>query len=232
MEEENKEQKSLKEKIENADSFDEMKKAVKDSAKEKIKSIKPVKKVKIIVGLVIGVFLFGCVIFTMKSLFPKNKSTLSISSSVEKIVHINELTAFSFPYEGICKVKDEKGNIKHYIKYSAKISLGIDCDKITNHIDEENKTITLYLPKIEPQGGKSGYNISPKYETIEKGFGTKKLQEGTVFEEIEKELDEIFMENYSDNELIDSAKESIESVFTTLIGSINSEYEVIYEWEK
>ena len=64
-------------------------------------------------------------------------------STLEKIVHVSELSTFTAVYNGIAEVADEEKSdkIEYYVSYDAKVNAGIDFEKIAFEIDNEAKII-------------------------------------------------------------------------------------------
>ena len=74
-------------------------------------------------------------------------------SSLQQVLQISELQTVDYTYNAIAKAPTEDGMaIKYYVAYEGNVKAGIDFSKIEVNVDEENKTITISVPKVEIQG--------------------------------------------------------------------------------
>lgn len=86
----------------------------------------------------------------------KSKKEIVSVSSLEKIVNVSELSTFSAVYNGVAKVYNSENSdeIDYYVSYNAKIKAGIDFDKVSISIkDNEDKksntkNVTITIPKV------------------------------------------------------------------------------------
>ena len=62
---------------------------------------------------------------------------------------ISELRSAEYIYNGVETKKDANGNVEYYVKYEGKVKAGLDPKKIKTVVDEENKKIIIYLPRME-----------------------------------------------------------------------------------
>ena len=73
--------------------------------------------------------------------------------TVTDVLEISQLSTLSYNYSGICPMIGENGKIIYYIAFEGEVYFGIDASKMGEPVvDDENKTITIVLPKIELQG--------------------------------------------------------------------------------
>lgn len=82
----------------------------------------------------------------------KEKTTVVTSSRLEKVLQISELSTYKVTYNGVASVKNDDDELLYHVAYEAKISVGLDMEKIQVEVDEseeENKKIIVTLPKIE-----------------------------------------------------------------------------------
>lgn len=72
------------------------------------------------------------------------------TSDLEKVIDISELSTAKYTYNGIARVyaDEEKEKVTCSIKYSAKVKAGIDMSEVDFEIDNEEKTVTVFLPPI------------------------------------------------------------------------------------
>ena len=110
-----------------------------------LKTIIKSKKIVIIVIVVIGlIILLGPLI---KS---KLQPTRYISSSeLEKILSTSDLNVARITYNGIAKIKNEKGKIKYYTYYESTVTASVDMTEIKFEVDNDKKIIIPVLPEIE-----------------------------------------------------------------------------------
>ena len=82
----------------------------------------------------------------------KEKTTVVTSSRLEKVLQISELSTYKVTYNGVASVKNDDDELLYHVAYEAKISVGLDMEKIQVEVDEseeENKKIIVTLPEIE-----------------------------------------------------------------------------------
>lgn len=102
----------------------------------------------VIIGIILVLF-FG--IARKFDLFSKGKTTTLTSATLTKTIDIAELSAAEYTYNGIAEKykEDQPDEVECYIKYNAKIKVGIDMKEVEFKIDHEKKTIRPILPPIE-----------------------------------------------------------------------------------
>lgn len=109
----------------------------------------------ICVLLAVGIVIFlVCHRFDGNQISKKAKErTVTVSASVlEKTLQISELSTYKITYNGVAAVRDSNEKILYNVAYDAKVSVGIDMEKIkieVNEDDEENKKIIVSIPQIE-----------------------------------------------------------------------------------
>lgn len=109
----------------------------------------------ICVLLAVGIVIFlVCHRFDGNQISKKAKGrTVTVSASVlEKTLQISELSTYKITYNGVAAVRDSNEKILYNVAYDAKVSVGIDMEKIkieVNEDDEENKKIIVSIPQIE-----------------------------------------------------------------------------------
>lgn len=89
--------------------------------------------------------------FLMPYATQKNKPEPEIItvSTLEKIIHVSELSTFTAVYNGIAQVRNEADPEKtdYYVSYEARVNAGIDFEAIGISVDQENKQIHIRIPK-------------------------------------------------------------------------------------
>ena len=75
-------------------------------------------------------------------------------STLEKIVHISDLSTFESVYNGIAKVMNEKkpDKVDYYVSYEAKVKAGFDVERVELEVDDTKKVISVTIPKIKITG--------------------------------------------------------------------------------
>ena len=73
------------------------------------------------------------------------KKNVVTTSSLQKIIKVSRLSTSTAVYNGIAKVKNEKKSdkIDYYVAYEAKVSAGIDFDKVDIVVDHEAKKVSI-----------------------------------------------------------------------------------------
>lgn len=184
----------------------------------------------VIAVLAVGGFVFG-----------GTKSTLNVSTSIDKVIKINKISTVEYPYEGIAKVKidkegyhlvDDSEEANLYVKYKGRVVLGIDFDKVAYNVDESNKKITFTMPAVENQGPKGNeFNIDLELKTIKKNWWDSVSEEksrAAANEDLERRV----FENQDGNDLIQLTKDNIEDIITGLMTSIDDNYSIEFVWGK
>lgn len=67
----------------------------------------------------------------------KSKSEIITTSTLEKIINVNDLSTYESIYNGVTQVMNEKkpDKVDYYVSYKAKVKAGIDFKKITINVD-------------------------------------------------------------------------------------------------
>ena len=111
--------------------------------------------VKFTIVMVLLIFLALFVIlrqFLKDSDARKENSTVVTSSRLEKVLKISELSTYKVTYNGVAAVKNDEEELLYNVAYEAKVSVGLDMEKIKVEVDEtdkENRKIIVTLPEIE-----------------------------------------------------------------------------------
>lgn len=109
--------------------------------------------------LLLGAILICLLISLTAFLITQQKKSSAVSppevitvSTLEKIINVKELSTFTAVYNGIASVGDTDENDKqpdYYVSYEARVKAGIVMDDIQIAVDNNNKVITVTLPKVE-----------------------------------------------------------------------------------
>lgn len=90
-------------------------------------------------------------VLTLTACQSKSASDVITVSTLEKIVDVSELSTYSFVYNGIAQVANEKkpDKIDYYVSYQSTVKAGINFEEIEISVDEQTKVITIDLPDIK-----------------------------------------------------------------------------------
>ncbi len=124
------------------------------------------------------------IIFYMKTAVFRDKDgqvTTISKSSLERIIEIGELSTVDYTYNAIAKVYDEEGStIKYYVAYEGTVTAGIDFEKISIKVDEEQKKVRIIIPDVEI------HNVNVDMGTMEYIFTKNKYETETISQEAYK----------------------------------------------
>jgi len=141
------------------------------------------------------------------------KETTITSSQLEDAINISQLSTAEFVYNGVAEKHNQENpdEIDCYIAYDANVKVGINMEEVTFKINEEKKTVTPVLPKIE-------INIATLDENsisyIPKNPDLSLKEVITLCKE-----DAMNEANHSDK-LYETAQENLESVIEALLSPI------------
>ncbi len=83
---------------------------------------------------------------------PKEITTVEATSRLEKILQISELSTYQVTFNGVADIHSDDGSLLYYTAYQAKVSIGLDMEKIQVSVTEPEapeQKITVTLPEIE-----------------------------------------------------------------------------------
>lgn len=124
------------------------------------------------------------IIFYMKTAVFRDKDgqvTTISESSLERIIEIGELSTVDYTFNAIARVYDEEGStIKYYVAYEGTVTAGIDFEKISIKVDEEQKKVRIIIPDVEI------HNINVDMGTMEYIFTKNKYETETISQEAYK----------------------------------------------
>lgn len=159
----------------------------------------------------------------------EGKVTTISSMSLEKVFEINELSTSQYTYNAIARAYDEDGtDVRYYVAYEGKVTVGIDFGKLKYDIDEEEKTITVMVPEIEIHDK----TVDPG--TLKFIFKESKSETETIHQEAfslcEKDLEERVVQEEA---LLEQAKQNTIAVVQALVEpwvrQIDTDYKVIIQ---
>ena len=79
----------------------------------------------------------------------EGKVTTVTQAELEKVIRTAKLYTAEYPYNGYATVRGDNGKPKYYVAYEGIIRAGVNTDKITVDINEDERSIVIRLPYIE-----------------------------------------------------------------------------------
>lgn len=201
----------------------------KDSKLKKLLKKMPV-KVKMILALVlvavlaIAVIWVGSVISNLKN--EDVEPEIDVSTTLEKMVKTNDLSTFEAVYNGIAEVKNEEKpeKIDCYVAYEAKVKAGIDVQKVEITLNEEEKTISVKLPKVVIT------DTEVDIGSLDYIFENKKInKEGIAAVAYKASIDDVNNEAKTKDAILELAKGNVQNIIKALISPFAAQYDSIYK---
>lgn len=194
------------------------------------KKIKQKLLCKIILCIIVAVasaMLIAYTAFLLKNIFKNPQPEIISKSTLEKIINVSDLSTFEAVYNGIAKVVNEENQEKvdYYVSYDAKVKAGIDFEKVEITIDDENKVISIKLPKIKLT------DINVDITSLDYIFENDKANTPTVAEQAYKKcIEDVTNESSSENAIYElaeqNAKNIIEALVRPFIEQLDAEYQL------
>lgn len=147
-------------------------------------------------------------------------------STLEKIVHISDLSTFESVYNGIAKVMNEKkpDKVDYYVSYEAKVKAGFDVERVELEVDDAKKVISVTIPEIKITG------IDVDIASLDYIFMNDKANESTVSEQAYKKcIEDVENESSSENAIYTLAGKNAKDVITALINPFIEQLDDDYE---
>ena len=147
-------------------------------------------------------------------------------STLEKIVHISNLSTFEAVYNGIAKVMNEKkpDKVDYYVSYEAKVKAGFDVERVELEVDDAKKVISVTIPEIKITG------IDVDIASLDYIFMNDKANESTVSEQAYKKcIEDVENESSSENAICTLAGKNAKDVITALINPFIEQLDDDYE---
>lgn len=112
-------------------------------------------KNKMITKILLLLILIIIIVITIRIFFYNDKEEITSSYLGTQLSKVGELTTVKLKYDGIAEYKD-KGitfiNKSDFVmRYKAEARVGIDLEKVTTEVDNQNKVVWLTIPKAEIQ---------------------------------------------------------------------------------
>ena len=193
----------------------------KQKKKPNIKIILTGTAVLAVILVVVGVF----------ALIPKRGPAQVITkSTLEKIINVSDLSTFEAIYNGIAKVANEKDpeKIDYYVSYEATIRAGIDFTQVKIEMDDESKTIAVYLPNAQISA--DGINVD--ITSLDYIFINKQANSSTVSQQAYKAcIQDAAQESSRNGAILTLADENAQNIIEALIQPFVQQLDAGYQLE-
>ncbi|SFN61429.1 DUF4230 domain-containing protein [Proteiniclasticum ruminis] len=194
------------------------------------------KRSKIIIVIVAVLVIAASLIIGPKLLGKEEKKAEIVTrSTLEEIIHIEELSIYQAVYNGVAEIYNKKNpeKIDYYVSYNAKVNAGFDPKDCIIEIDDQSKAITLILPEMKM--------LDPIVDitTLDYIFQNKKINNSSVSAEAYQAcIDDAIVESNQNTDMFQLAEENAKNVMVALVrpflSSLDSKYsfEVVVGGEK
>lgn len=183
----------------------------------------------LLVAAVLGLLLAGWGVSKLAGKEPERPEVITVSS-LQKIIHVSELSTFTAVYNGIAEVKNETKpeETDYYVSYEAKVEAGLDLEQIDLSVNQEAKVITVQLPDIYLT------DINVDITSLDYIFLNPKANTSTVtqaaFQACEADVQQECQEQTA---IYDLAKQNAVNVLTALIHplleQLDTEYQLVID---
>lgn len=184
--------------------------------KIRVKSIIVAIGILLVIIAVLGIYLKAA---------SKSKSEIITTSTLEKIINVNDLSTYESIYNGVTQVMNEKkpDKVDYYVSYKAKVKAGIDFEKITIDVDSDKKVIVITIPEVRIN------DINVDISSLDYIFENKKAETATVSEEAYKKCKEDVKIKANKEEAIynyaaENAKNEVKALVEPFIQQLDEEY--------
>ena len=180
-------------------------------------------------GIILGIVLIviSVVAFNKGN---QNEKNVVTTSSLQKIIKVSRLSTSTAVYNGIAKVKNEKKSdkIDYYVAYEAKVSAGIDFDKVDIVVDHEAKKVSIKIPDVYIT------DVVVDVSSMDFIFNDKSANKSAVTEKAFKACEEdAETESKEQNAIFELAQQNAVNAITALvkpfIEQMDEEYTLIVE---
>lgn len=188
--------------------------------------------------LLLGAILICLLISLTAFLITQQKKSSAVSppevitvSTLEKIINVKELSTFTAVYNGIASVGDTDENDKqpdYYVSYEARVKAGIVMDDVQIAVDNNNKVITVTLPKVEIT------EINVDISSLDFIFYNLKANTSSVTQEAYKACEDDAKEEVETQEAIltlakQNAVNIIKALTSPIVEQLDAEYQLVIE---
>lgn len=151
-------------------------------------------------------------------------------STLEKIINVKELSTFTAVYNGIASVGDTENDEQpdYYVSYEARVKAGIVMDDVQIAVDNNNKVITVTLPKVEIT------EINVDISSLDFIFYNLKANTSSVTQEAYKACEDDAKEEVETQEAIltlakQNAVNIIKALTSPIVEQLDAEYQLVIE---
>lgn len=187
--------------------------------------------------LLLGAILICLLISLTAFLIIQQKKSSAVSSpevitvsTLEKIINVKELSTFTAVYNGIASVGDTENDEQpdYYVSYEARVKAGIVMDDIQIAVDNNNKVITVTLPKVEIT------EINVDISSLDFIFYNLKANTSSVTQEAYKACEDDAKEEVETQEAIltlakQNAVNIIKALTSPIVEQLDAEYQLVIE---
>ena len=171
--------------------------------------------------LALAIFAFVIPQFTPS----KPKPQIITQSFLKEVVNTSNLSTFEAVYNGIAKGtnKDKPEQVDYYVSYEAKIKAGFDFDQVQIEVNEEEKFITVLIPKVKIT------TIEIDITSLDYIFENDKANTETISQEAYKTcIEDATEEGNTQKEIFrlaaQNAKNVIEALIKPFVEQLDTEY--------
>lgn len=146
-------------------------------------------------------------------------------STLEKIIHVSELSTFTAVYNGIAEVKNGKNSEQtdYYVSYAARVNAGIDFQQVAVSIDPDEKVVTLDMPEVYIT------DVNVDIGSMDFIFLNDKTNTSTVTQTAYKACEaDVERESEGQHEILDLAKQNAVNVLTALADPLLEQIDAQY----
>lgn len=186
---------------------------------------KPGKWLLWVVGVTAAVLLAAAVFVVQTRREQKPEEETVTVSTLEKIVHVSELSTFTAVYNGVAEVKNEKKpeQTDYYVSYEARVNAGIDFQQVAVSIDPNEKVVTLDMPEAHIT------DVNVDIASMDFIFLNDKANTAAVTQTAYKACEtDVERESEAQREILELARQNAENVLTALASPLLEQMDAQY----
>lgn len=173
-----------------------------------------------------AVILLVCVCFAIQTgRKQKQEAKVVTVSTLEKIIHISELSTFTAVYNGIAEVKNEKKpeQVDYYVSYAARVNAGIDFQQVAVSIDSDKKVVTMHVPEVHIT------DVNVDIASMDFIFLNDKANTSTVTQTAYRACEtDVKQESEEQSAILDLAKQNAVNILTALANPLLEQMDAQY----
>lgn len=186
---------------------------------------KPGKWLLWVVGVTAAVLLAAAVFVVQTHREQKPEEETVTVSTLEKIVHVSELSTFTAVYNGVAEVKNEgkPEQTDYYVSYEARVNAGIDFQQVAVSIDPNEKVVTLDMPEAHIT------DVNVDIASMDFIFLNDKANTAAVTQTAYKACEtDVERESEAQREILELARQNAENVLTALASPLLEQMDAQY----